>query len=375
MTVPASNPRPLVLQGARVIAYRIFDVADAIALDRAGARLRSQRRTRLQREGAEALVFAVAPLDTPCDAVTLDLPRTKQRLTPRVSARLFDYGAISVRFEFDFPGDVAIEGLLPLCDELYDAPVLEAEGRRLVERLVATLGDAASGSHSWEEVETYTIVFATRVVGTSCADLRKDARVARLLLGETNARRLAEPEALDVLATSLSYFDDDLAVVDWNSAFVVEPSGSMDVPDVLEFATAQLLELRYYDRLLDLELGRIYDRFMRARQSWAIALVRSPYGRLARDVLRRFIELTEFTERVDNAVKIIGDFFLARVYDAAVRRFRIPGWRRSIDEKQALVARAYDLLKGEVEIQRSTLLEVIVVLLILIEVVSAWRAR
>ena len=32
-----------------------------------------------------------------------------------------------------------------------------------------------------------------------------------------------------------------------------------DVPDLLEFATAHLLELRYYDDLLDRELHRIYD--------------------------------------------------------------------------------------------------------------------
>jgi len=165
-----------------------------------------------------------------------------------------------------------------------------------------------------------------------------------------------------------------LVIIDWNSASVLEPSGSREVPEILEFATSQRLELRYYDSVLDAELAHIYDDYAIARRSWR-SLVRSPYEKLARNVLRRFVELTGFTERVDNALKVVGDFYLARVYQSAVRRFRLTSWRHSIDEKQALVARSYDLLKGAVDIQRSTMLEVIVVALIAIELVAAWRGR
>ena len=35
---------------------------------------------------------------------------------------------------------------------------------------------------------------------------------------------------------------DDLTVIDWNSAFVFEPSTVRDIPDLLEFATAHLLD-------------------------------------------------------------------------------------------------------------------------------------
>ena len=52
-----------------------------------------------------------------------------------------------------------------------------------------------------------------------------------------------------------SYFEDDLAVLTWNAALVVEPvAEDTDVQYVLEFANAQLLELRFYDALLDAEL-------------------------------------------------------------------------------------------------------------------------
>jgi hypothetical protein len=43
-------------------------------------------------------------------------------------------------------------------------------------------------------------------------------------------------------------------VIDWNAAVVIEPDGSRDIPDILELASAQLLEFRYYDDLVDREM-------------------------------------------------------------------------------------------------------------------------
>src|SRR5690606_36929498 len=95
------------------------------------------------------------------------------------------------------------------------------------------------------------------------------------------------------------------------------------------------------------------------------------YGDLRRKVMMLMLEIDEFTERVENSLKIIGDFYLARVYRSAVRRFRIPSWHQSVDRKQALLGQVYDLLKGEVDIDRSILLEATIVALIVIEIVMA----
>ena len=52
---------------------------------------------------------------------------------------------------------------------------------------------------------------------------------------------------------------------------------------------------------------------------------------------------------------------------------RVSAWQAAVDRKQELVEKAYELAKGEVEIRRSTALEVIVIVLILIELVAAFR--
>ncbi len=369
-----SEPTLVVTRGA-ILAYRIFDAGDEIALDVAEKILGTAAggRLRLDRAGAQNLVFSVLPLDVTLGTRSIFLPGTKTALELGVYARLFDYGAVSIRFELAIDQATELASLTPLCDEIYDSPVLEEHARVELDALVKKIDSAIIGPHAWRGVETYTVLFVQEVGGETCAESLKHSSVlAKLLVGEPGAKNLSAQQRDDVLKHANSYFEDDLVIIDWNSAFVLEPSGSRDIPDILEFATAQLLELRYYDETFDVELGRIYTQFAEARRS---SIFRSPYGRLARGVLRRLVELTEFTERVDNALKIIGDFYLARVYDSAIRRFRLPDWRKSVDGKQALVGRAYDLLKDEVQIRRSTILEIIVILLILIELLNALRSH
>ncbi len=375
-----STPRPTSAYRVRrgcILSYRVFDVADEIRLDVAERLLADapgRRRVILRREGAQLLEFSNPPLDIELGRRTVELT-TRPPVDVALSARFFDYGAVSVEFEVPIEPGSELSSLATVCGEIYESSRLEDLARREVDALLPKIAEALGGKHDWRGAETYTVVFVDSFEGAPPAtDLIDSPLIAKLLLGEAQAKSLGDDARRDVLRHTHSYFADDLAVIDWNSAFVLEPSGSRDIPEILEFATSQLLELRYYDAMLDAELGRIYDDFALARRDWR-SLIRSPYARLARGVLRRFVELTEFTERVDNALKVVGDFYLARVYQSAVRRFRIGAWRESIDGKQALVARAYDLLKGDVEIRRSTLMEVIVIALITLELVLAIRGR
>jgi hypothetical protein len=230
------------------------------------------------------------------------------------------------------------------------------------------------GEHDWNPVETYTVVFVRRFDGDPAAgEVLAAPSLASLVLGEPTSRRLSPSQRQDVLTHSHSYFDDDLVVVDWNCAFVLEPSGSRDIPDILELASSQLLELRYYDELFDAELARVYRALDRPHGRRITDIVRNPWVDLGRRVVSRLVELSEFAERVDNTLKVIGDFYLARVYESAVRRFRIRAWQASIDAKQALLAQAHTLIRSEIDARRTTLLELVVIVLIVLEVLLALR--
>lgn len=357
------------VERGKILAYRIFDAGEEIALDVAERLIPSAKRLEIGGPLVEGLVIAVRPLEIDLGTCELTLPRVNRKVTARASARVFDFGALSILYEIPIEPGTTLKELTPICDGLYDAVELDARGCEHRGDLIKKLGKSIEKPHDWIEAETYTIVFVEELRGCTTGDLATSEEVAKLLLGETSEKALSAAVREDVLKHAFSYLSDDLVIVDWNSAFVVEPAGSRVVCHVLELATCQLLEFRYYDGTVDRELARVYDYVEKARPK----IIRSPFGALTRDVLRRYMELTEFTERVDNAIKSVGDFYLARVYLAALRRFRVPEWRESVEQKLRLVARAYELLKGEVEVSRTQLLELTVVVLILAELLAAFQ--
>jgi hypothetical protein len=375
MAAEAASPGWRVASGT-VHVYRLFDVADAIDLGAAEA-LAAAPTSRFRLERARlhsAMEIPRPPVHLAMGSRSLPLASGERAC--QLSVNLFDYGVASALYRIPIPPGTTLEELLPLAEELQSpTPEVDAAARREVEEIARGLRAALDRPHAWEGIETYTVFLVQAFdAPPRPRDLLSQETLARLLLGERSRTPLAAAEREDVLKHHFSYLEDDLAVVDWNSAFVLEPSGASDIPDLLEFATAQLLELRYYDALLDRELRRIYDEMeVSGRSSWAVLTRR--YLRLQRQTAQLLLELSETLEALENAVKIVGDFYLARLYQAAVRRFRLPAWRETVLRKHRMLAEVNRLLSDDAATRRSELLEVVIILLILWEVMYALLRR
>jgi hypothetical protein len=84
-------------------------------------------------------------------------------------------------------------------------------------------------------------------------------QVAALLTQETDLDRLSEQEAEESTGRYLSYYEDDLVVIDWDAALVIDEKAHFeDTLYVMELANLQLAELEAYDRILDAALERSY---------------------------------------------------------------------------------------------------------------------
>lgn len=357
------------LHRAKLLLYRVFDAGDTIDLARAEQRIEGCSRLVLGGPLVEGIVITERPLELALGDHVVEAAALGTKLHARVVAHVFDFGVIAILYDVPVDDGATLSSLTPICDALYDSTELDAHAKKLLVTAEQKLGDAIEHPHPAIDPESFTVVFAEKIEGATVAAVAGAEATAKLLLGETSDRALSDAVRQDILKNGFSYLVDDLVVVDWNSALVIEPTGSMVVPHILELATSQLLEFRFYDALLDRELTNVYEQVESRRQR----IIRSPYAKLTRQVLSRFMELTEFTERVDNAIKSVGDVYLARIYSAALRRFRVPEWRESVESKLELVYRAYQLLKADVDATRSQLLEVIVVVLILVELLSALR--
>jgi len=369
--VSARPPFPHRVADGSLRVYRLFDVADAIDLVRAEALVQASP------AGASSWsAHSAASLQIPRPPLRLALGSREVVLAsgPRASVaslKLFAYGVASVLHEIPIPPGTALEELVPLLEELavLPTPELDAGARREAEAVCAALVPALERPHAAEGMETYQCVFVRAFdAPVTAAEALEGAPIARLLLGETSAVPLSDSEEADVLKHRFSYLADDLAVVDWNCAFVLEPSGVTDVPDLLELSTAHLLELRTYDALLDRELQAIYAEMSAPRRP---SLFTRRYARLQRRTAGLLLELSETIERLENGVRIVGDFYLARLYQAAVRRLRLPAWQEDVLRKQRLLAEVHRLLNDAADVRRAELLEATIIVLILWEILWA----
>lgn len=205
----------------------------------------------------------------------------------------------------------------------------------------------------------------------TAAEVQAQVDLVPLLSGEQ--RRLSDGARRDLLRNAFSYYEDDLVVLTWDRAFIYEPRRETDVADVIEVANAQLLELRYYDELLDDELPRMYELVKAERSARRLPqfLVTHRYAGLARRLHSLVAEVIEVTEQVDNALQVTEDVYLARVYGAALEQFRVPSVAAAVDRKLAIIRDTYTALYDEASGARGALMEAAIVLLIVFEIVLA----
>lgn len=360
------------IQKGAILVYRVFDVAEEVnltAVEQAIHQFAGHSRLKIAR-GSRALVMRNPPLRLGLGEVEIRVGG--EIIRAEAFGTLWDYGVLSILFQIPIAPGTRWEELIPkaslLNGDIPGAEELDAIARlksREVAKILEQGGCLKKPSH-WEVFEDYVIHFIESVSGLEGPATLGERRIAELILGESSAR-LSQVAVDDVSQAVFQYATNDLVAIDWNAAIVVEPSGQRDIPDVIEFALTHLLEFRYYDDLLDKRLAALYDSLEVSRtRAW-----RAQFSRISRDANGRFIEFSEFVERIDNSLKVVGDFYVADIYRAAIRRFRIPDWQQSVTRKLNLFARVSELLQGEINVHRGHTLEIIIIILITFEIVSA----
>jgi hypothetical protein len=136
---------------------------------------------------------------------------------------------------------------------------------------------------------------------------------------------------------------------------------------VLEFVNVELLEMRFLDRRLDAALEKAYA--LLARRNWGRSWWPGTVRNDLRDLGALQVENAALFEGVNNALKLVGDQFLARVYRLASERFHLAEWDatilRKLDTLDSLYGKTADLASA----MRIEILEWIIILLIAFEVV------
>ena len=352
-----------------ILIYRVFDVAEEINLSHVEVLIKSETiraRLKFTRSPRQVVIMRNAPVILSLGESEVAFDQTILKVD--VHAKIWDYGVISIMFQVPIQEGTTWEQMIEFAAKIDQDKLLDQAAMLKAKELSTIIAPALRESHLWAEFEDYVIFFFEDLIGvTNVAELIEKADVPRLLIAET-AINLSYRSRKSILENStFQYADTDITVIDWNSAIVVEPSGNKEVPEVIEFALTHMLEMRYYDELIDTRLSTLYDSIEESRGKFFT----NRFTHLSKEASTRYIEFSEFIERVDNSFKVVGDFYLARIFRAAGEKFRMPEWELNISRKINLFSGISEVLQGEVNVNRSLWLEVTVVVLILFELVTA----
>jgi hypothetical protein len=355
------------VDGGACHVFHAFEAGVAVDLDRAAAAVRGARRTGLQPRDGQPMPADFAPQPVTFVVESDSVPIGAIRSSGLAHVTVYDFGALSVRLDLPLAGSA--DGLPSLARALVgNAAMLEA-ARDAAQRALDLLGSAVDRPALAGATEDY-VVFAMPPVG-GAAPLRDglpDQLLARILRAEEST--LALETMSDALSASVSWGDADLAVVDWNGAVVVDRSPA-DALAILEFANAELVEMRWLDDRLDRALEEAFQAAAASMRGPRILAVQTT--RQARRIAELQIDAAALYEAVDNALKLFGDQWVARLHQAAARRMHIEDYERSVLRKIATLESVYGKVRDRQVQVRAELLELVIILLIAFEVVrSLW---
>jgi hypothetical protein len=286
------------------------------------------------------------------------------------AVKVLPIGAISITVQLPFAVD-RLEDLVRLHDLQFETGSLSAEVRVLAEAVrkeLAPLSHRPVSQLADEEAYTLFCIEAP-LLGPDGQPIQAEEwfrnnrrHVAALLTQEDDLGDLSKQEAEESTARYLSYYQNDLVVVDWDAALLVDDRADFEEAlYVMELANLQLAELEAYDKMLDDSLERSYRDLSRHKL------------RNRRHVLQELreirIDMARFGDELLNITKFFGDWHLARLYQHLAARFHLSDWHQTVEEKLKTLDNLYEILKHDQNNRWMLILEATIVLLFIIDLI------
>lgn len=343
-----------------------LDVGFQIDLDKAQTFVQEATRLKVVRTRRPAPVwfdYSPPPIRLAIDGNPIAIGSTQTESAAELL--IYDFGAVLVSYRMPLPGSFG--ELADLSVALYDNTTLEADARKRVAQVVEAIRPAIERPRIADAVEDYSIFAVTSwdesLPSTEFFE-RHRSELARIIEAE---RSELSPEQVErATNATMSYSTSDLAIVDWNAAILFDREPG-DVIAVLQHANIELLELR----VLDEELDSILDHADETLRE--IINARLWPGFSSGKLLGRFAtvqtDAAVMFEGVNNAIKLLGNQYLARFYRLAAGRLDLPAWQASVQRKLEATESLYAKMSDTTSTRRLELLEWVIIVLIAVSIV------
>lgn len=351
------------IQSGFVTCLYLFDVAQAIdvaALTRQFGSSATIARLDDKTAGPPRLSYNQPPVVV--DGQALDCAELEGF---RVRVKFYDYGVISLMLTRPFAG--SWPELVSLGQTLIENEPLEDRATNTCRQIAQRITGALRSVRETYLSEDYLVFAVTSLDAPLSADevmTRHGRDIAQLLRGERLPLSAQERET--VLRNRLSYLEDDLVVPAWNAAFLYDlEGGALAALEIVEFANSQLLELRYHEDALEGELTRLYAELEQPR--WTDRFAGRRRKRAALRVQSLVIEVNELTDRMENAVKFVGDIYAARLFELLAARLGLDRWRNSVEEKLRTLGDIRRFAVEETGMAQANILELAILFILILE--------
>jgi hypothetical protein len=341
----------------------LFDVADEIRLD--------VLRVALGIAGPERAPAFSRPAP---DYVRFERPPVVEPLVVdnfEARAKYYDYGVVSIELDQQF--SLNWRELVERSASVLSDPSVEQRAMDLLKPSLEKARTALVNPYkAWLDEDYVIITVIPEAQDENAADLlaQHGSEIAQIVRGES--RTLSDSEFKEILEASISYYPNDLLVVGWSAAFILDnPVAAGPTLQLLEYANTQLLEFRHYDELLTGVLAGVYksiDRGTGVWRRWGLAGEAESLNTIRLDII-------EIAERTETSIKFLSDMFYARMYRLAAARVGVPDYRRLVDQKLQTAGELYEFMVDRFDRGRGFFLEVVVVIILLIEIVFLFRGK
>lgn len=339
-----------------IFIFHAFDIGDDINLDRI-------RKTRVVNAIPLHMPKYFKNYHTPL-AIELPRPHSGARA---MSAKIHTFGALSLIYQIPFESTLSKlqQNIKDIIDDHKEHSVMDAKAVfKKIEPYISkpNFFDIRS-SYVLIQVDTQPEKLDLKSFQAHYSNI-----ITSMLRFETEL--LSEEQAKEMLESAVGYFRGERIIIDYDAAFAYDDE-YQETLDLFEFTNIQRLELEYFDRVLDRQLNRIYNKqeIKKVPVSSYIPLMSSLTKSPIDDLVQLKVDISVIIERLENTIKFSGEPYFAELYDLLGDKLDLASWRAAIDRKMNIIHDIQSIYQNKTDATREDGFSVLIALLIFIEVI------
>jgi len=293
--------------------------------------------------------------------LSVELPHPHETST-YFSSKLNDFGAISLTYKVPFNSTLEkLRGHIEAIDSKYQEQSV-ADAHTIFNKIKKFVKQP-----KFFHLRTSYVVIQLDVIPEVDAKHLKEQlgnTIAGLVRFETES--LSDYQRKDILEDAVSYYRDELILIDSEAAFVYDDEYEA-LFGLFEFSNIQQLELKYFDKLLAEKLNQLYERkttLVLKRQ--LIPFMSLPHNPVA-DLGRLKVDILVITEQLQSSIMLAKEPYLTEIYERLVENLDLESWKQSISNKLDVIKGVSTTYYNRTETIRAEVLEVLIIILIFIE--------